>query len=172
MPCCCRSGMQSIRGKTCLSPTKAWSWSRRVPPLTCLPAQSRSSTHRLVLTASTNAQFAGRAYTPPSQHFFFLNAKERHHSRHFLFPPHALHLAQLGNWSGTFWTDGRVRRVIDDWQKDSSAALPLEQWSANVALFWPFQRLQQILPEPAGLQYSVYVYYCRPYVTSCKSCNT
>lgn len=73
--------MPSIRGKTCLSPTKAWSWIRRVPPLTCLPAQSRSSTHRLDLTASTNAHFAGRAYTPPSQHFLFLNAKERHHSR-------------------------------------------------------------------------------------------
>lgn len=120
MPCCCRSGMQSIRGKTCLSPTKAWSWSRRVPPLTCLPAQSRSSTHRLVLTASTNAQFAGRAYTPPSQHFFFLNAKERHHSRSLSVSPSR----------SPFGTVGKLVRDLLDW------------WESETSYWWLTERQQ------------------------------
>lgn len=104
MSCFSRSGMQSIQGKTCLSQTKGWCGNWTVSSLTCLPSQSLSSTHRLDLTASTNAQSTSSTHAPPSQHF--LNAKKPHHSRSSPIPPRSP-FATVGNWSGGLldWCD-------------------------------------------------------------------
>lgn len=75
-----RSGMQSIQEKTCLSQTKAWSGTWTVPPLTRLPSQSLSSTHRLDLTASTNPQLANSTYIP---HHSGFPCWKTHVSRYF-----------------------------------------------------------------------------------------
>lgn len=172
-----RSGMRSIQGKTCLSQTKAWSGIWTVPSLNRLPSQSLSSTHRLDLTASTNAQFASSTYTPPFQRFQML----RHPITPGLFQfPHAPRLPQWETNTGPF---GRMWQwdelmMTPPWsrhcgQNDSSTGLLFDQWGKNVALSWPLQRLQQILQgEPVVLQYVVYEYCCRPFVTSCKSCST
>ncbi len=83
-PCFYRSGMQSIRGKTFLSQTKAWSRILTVLSLTRLPFQSLSSTHRLDLKALTNSQFASSTHTPSSQPFLML--RNPHHSGSFPVP--------------------------------------------------------------------------------------
>lgn len=174
--------MQSIQGKTCLNQTKAWSQIWTVPSLTRLPSQSLSSTHRLDLTASTNAQFASSTCTPPSQRFFFNAKKPLTLGRLQL--PDTYRFATVGNLSRAFQTDVRVRWVnrgsslgLSRQTQGQQYRLVCSDRSVERCLFFFFLALSKtaanVMREPILLlQYVVYMYCCRPFVTSCKSCST